>query len=427
MVKKKIPTKATVFNKKKNIKQGFLIFCWALYDLANQFFALNVVFLYFPRWLLLEKKFPDISYSITMGFSMLLIAACAPILGVISDVKGKPKAFLVYFTLLSVVFTIAIGLCNNIFLVLTFFAIANFGCQEAIVFYNTLMVRVAPKNKIGFVSGLGRMFAYIGAILALYLSRPLVLKVGYQSVFVLSGILFLIFSLPAMIFIKDEYVPPEERVKATYFLRRKNILQIFRRLKTTLFDSYKFRELQNVLKAMFFALCAVSTVIMFMSVYISRVFGLSEVETINIIAFSTVFAVGGSIFSGFISDIMGYKWSLVGVFFLWGICILGGAFLNPPFHWLIGALMGISLGSIWVIARALVVKLAPRRKLGEVFGLFNFVGYLSGIIGPLFWGLILLYFSSLGKIGYRLAYSSLLLFIMVAAVFLLRVPRQVNR
>ncbi|GAG64303.1 unnamed protein product, partial [marine sediment metagenome] len=113
-----------------------------------------------------------------------------------------------------------------------------------------------------------------------------------------------------MIFIKDEYVPPEERVRITYFLKRKALREIFGRLKTTLFDTYKFRELQNVLKAMFFALCAVSTVILFMSVYISRVFGLSEAEVINIIAFSTVFAIGGSIFSGFISDVMGYKWSL---------------------------------------------------------------------------------------------------------------------
>ena len=89
------------------------------------------------------------------------------------------------------------------------------------------MVKVAPKKKIGFVSGLGRMFAYIGAILALYLSRPLVLKVGYQPVFVLSGILFLIFSLPAMIFIKDKYIPPEERVKTIHLLKRKNVLHIF--------------------------------------------------------------------------------------------------------------------------------------------------------------------------------------------------------
>ncbi|MCK4463684.1 MAG: MFS transporter, partial [Candidatus Omnitrophica bacterium] len=125
---------------REKLKRGLLILSWASYDLANQFFALNIVSLYFPRWLTIERKSPEIFYSLSFGVSMLLVAVCAPILGTISDIMARRRAFLIFFTLLSVIFTMVLGLSTNIFLGLIFFAIANFGCQGAIIFYNALMV-----------------------------------------------------------------------------------------------------------------------------------------------------------------------------------------------------------------------------------------------------------------------------------------------
>lgn len=402
-----------------NIKGAFLILSWSLYDTANQFFALNVVSLYFPRWLTIEKSYPEILYSLAFGVSILLVAICAPILGAISDVKGRRKEFLAYFTFISIIFTMALGLSSNIFLSLVFFAIANFGCQGAVVFYNSLLVNVAPPRRIGFISGIGRMFGYTGAILALYFTKPVILNMGYEATFFITGIFFLIFSLPCIIFVKEERA--EDRIGLGYFLAKERILQIFDRLRSTLFDSYRFGELRNFFKAAFFGLCVVNALILFMSIYVGEVFGLGESEIIDLIAFSTIFAILGSIFSGFISDIVGYKKSLLGVFVLWAICLLGGALLNPPFHWLIGALAGASLGATWVISRALVIKLVPKKKIGEAFGLFNLVSYLSGIMGPLFWGGILFYFSQLGPMRYRVASLCSILFIAIGSIFLLKI------
>jgi len=199
------------------------------------------------------------------------------------------------------------------------------------------------------------------------------------------------------------------------------LLKIFGKLKKTLFENSELRELRNFLKAAFFVLCVVNTIILFMSVYITKVFGLGESEIIDLIALSTIFAIIGSIFSGFISDIIGYKRSLLGVFFLWALCLLGGGLLNSPFHWIIGSLVGLSLGAIWVISRAMIIKLVPQEKIGEVFGLFNLVSYFSGMVGPLFWGLMLLYLSSLGAVGYRITCISFSLFIAVGFIFLLRI------
>jgi MFS-type transporter involved in bile tolerance (Atg22 family) len=64
---------------------------------------------------------------------------------------------------------------------------------------------------------------------------------------------------------------------------------------------------------------------------------------------------------------------------------------------------------------------------GEAFGLFNIVGYLSGVVGAIFWGVILLFLSSLGELGYRIALFSLNLFIVFALIFLLRMNRKLSK
>lgn len=406
-------------------KRGFLIISWAMYDLANQFFALNVVSLYFVRWLTLEKQKPEILYSLSFGVSTLFVAILAPILGTISDVSRRRRPFLVSLTLLSIIFTALLG-TDNIFLGLLFFMIANFGCQTAIVFYNAMMVNIAPSHRIGLVSGLGKMFGYSGAILALYLIKPVVLKSGYQATFLPTSLLFLLFSLPCMIFIKDKY--PKAKLNMMQFFKREKLRETFSTLKATAFDTRKYPGLSDFLKAVFFGLCAVNAVILFMSVYATRVFGLSESEVINLVTFSTLFAIVGSGLCGFLSDYLGHKRILVAVFILWAASFLVGAFIrNPRLYWLIGCLVGTALGATWVVSRALAVRLVPYGKVGELFGLFNLVGYLSAIVGALFWGLILLVLSPLGEWSYRIALLSLTLFMLGGLVYLLRMPRDNSR
>jgi len=111
--------------KSQKIKNGFLILSWALYDLANQFFALNVVSLYFVRWITLERQAPEILYSIAFGISTFFVAISAPVLGAISDISSRRKPFLIYLTLLSIIFTMVLGVSQNILLGLLFFMIAN--------------------------------------------------------------------------------------------------------------------------------------------------------------------------------------------------------------------------------------------------------------------------------------------------------------
>ncbi len=407
--------------KNYKIKTILLITSWALYDLANQFFTLNIISLYMPRWLTIEKNAPEIFYGFSFGVSMAFVALCSPFLGTLSDIKRRPKYFLTFFTLMSVSFTILLGFAPNIFWGLVFFAFANFGFQEAIIFYNVLLRKVAPKGKVGLVSGFGRMLGYSGAIVAIYLTKPIIFRFGYQPTFIYTGVLFLFFSLPCLIFVRDDRINEKNEPKN---LNKIELLkQIFQRIKLTIFESYKFLSFRNFLKTAFFSLCVVNVVILFMSVYASKALGLNASEVINLIAFSTLFAVIGSIISGILCDVVGCKRALIGVLFLWSATILSASFLSQPFHWLIGALAGLSLGSTWTVFRVIVIKLVPPPKVGEAFGLFNLVAYAAAIIGPLFWSGILLYFSFSNDMGYRVALLSLIIFIIIGFVFPFRISQ----
>jgi len=327
----------------------------------------------------------------------------------------------VRFTILSIICTIAIGFSGNIFLALVLFAIANFGCQGAIVFYNSMMIRVSPEGRTGLVSGLGRMFGYSGAILAIYISKPVLVEMGSRPVFIISGLCFLVFSLPCMLFIKEKGSNGEIATSGnTVRIKHEHIISSIKDFVT---GRDMTSELKNFLIASFLCLCAVNTVILFMAIYAGKVFSVDETVMTDLIAFSTLFAILGSIIFGVASDRIGYRRSLFIVFILWGISIISGAFLDKPFHWFIGAMIGLSLGSVWVVSRAMIVKLVPPDRIGTAFGIFNLLAYSAGVIGPLFWGVSLLALSRFGEAGYRTAFLSLIIFVAGGIVFLVRMKR----
>ena len=175
-----------------------------MYDFANNIFAMNIISLYFALWVTVDKKGEDILYSFSLAFSMIAAAIAAPLIGMISDKLGRRKIFIIGFTLISVTFTALIGLSPSLLIGLLFFAVANFGYQLAATVYNALLPEITDKKTIGRISGYGKMFGYIGAIVGLVLVRPFVSIGGRSWAFVPTAIFFLIFALPCFIFIKEK-------------------------------------------------------------------------------------------------------------------------------------------------------------------------------------------------------------------------------
>ena len=400
------------------INKKLTIFSWAMYDFANTIFAMNVISLYFALWVTVDMKGEDILYSWVLSGSMLLAALLSPIMGAVSDRLGRRMPFLMFFTLICCVFTALIGLTNKLALGLLFFAIANFCYQIAAIFYNALLPQISAKNEIGRISGYGVGLGYCGTIAGLLLVRPFVLKYDRQAAFIPTALFFLLFALPCFLFVKDRLAERTDK----FGIR---ITDNFRKVKETLTRIKEYPGLFNFLIAAFIALNAVNTIIVFMSVYTKKVIGFTDPEIITFYIVSTVFAILGSFVSGFITDRFGSKRTLSAVLGLWCITILLATIsFSKTIFWIAGPLTGICLGATWTSARALVVDLSPPQMVGEVFGFYGLVGKSASIIGPLVWGLVVWAFGFLGIFKYRLAISSLLLFLGVGYLFLRRVPNK---
>jgi UMF1 family MFS transporter len=133
----------------------------------------------------------------------------------------------------------------------------------------------------------------------------------------------------------------------------------------------------------------------------------------------------GSFISGKVTDWLGPKKALMQALLLWAVTMTIACFsFSEAVFWAVGPLAGISLGSTWVASRALVARLSPPRKFGEIYGLYNLGGKFGFVLGPLVWGGIILAFEPLGVVRYRIAIFSLLVFILVAMYVLKKV--QIN-
>ncbi len=398
-------------------RRKLTIISWGLYDFANNIFTMNVVTRYFAKWVVDVKGAEDIFCSFSVSASMILAAITAPFLGSISDETGRRMPYIIVFTVLSCVATAFIGQGGRLLTGLILFAVANYCYQICWVFYNALLPQVSSERNLGRISGFGKGLGYCGALVGLLLVRPFVARGGVEAAFVPSGVLFLLFSLPIFFFVKDTEVAAAKINLGQVFTRA------FKKVGRTISHINEYSGLATFFLAAFLAMCSINAIIVFMVIYISRVGGFSESEIDVFLLTSILFAGAGAFVSGFISDRVGPKRALNMILLLWCLALVLGILANSKaLFWVIGPLVGLSLGATWVVARALVVRLSPPKMVGEAFGFFCLTGYLSFVVGTLVWGAVVWAFAPLGVIKYRLAVCALLLFLLSSLKILKRVP-----
>lgn len=403
-------------------KKIIRIASWALYDLANQFFALNIIALYFVRWVTIEQNVSELVYAAVYALSTLVVALLMPWLGSLADARRSYRLFLTLCTLVSVAGTLCLSITRHAGPALFWFALANFGCQAAVTFYNALLPSVTPPGRIGLLSGLGKLAGYLGAIVCLLLSRPVFERAGYAAVFQLTGWLFLVFSLPCLLLVPDPQ-RPEPLPSWRAVLARCSFGQEMRQLGQRIAQLQELAGMRAFFKAVFFGLAGVQVVMLFMTVYVTRVFGLSAARVNVLLAIGTLFAMLGSVAAGMIGDRVGHKSTLAIVLGSWIPCLLIASAGGPSSQWVLAALGGLNLGATWVSARSLALTLMPQDRVGEMFGLYNLTAVAAGVAGPVYWGLWRVVLVKFDALGYRLSLAALVPLIMIGLWFLRRVPQ----
>lgn len=389
---------------------------WALYDLANTTFSMNVLSLYFPLWIVNDLGGRDADYAVALSASQALVFLSAPVLGALSDQARRRMPFLAATTLLCVAFTLFLGV-RTAALALVLFAVANYFLQAGGIFYDALLSEVSTDENRGRVGGFGIGLGYLGSFLGVGTGIALTARFGPVEakpyIFQATALLFLAFALPCFFFVRERQRRGAAGAGALVRAALGQLRQTARMVR-------RYPGLGRFLVGRVFYTDAANTLTVVMGIYLVNEVGLPQQQIPLVLMTGIASAVAGGLAWGIVVDRVGPKRSLDAVLALWVVTMSLGVALSVldlplALAWPVAALAGLTLGGTWASDRPYMFRLSPPRYLGQFYGLYSMAGRFSAIVGPLLWAAIV------DWLGWgRPAAVSTLIVMVVLAYFVLR-------
>src|SRR3954471_14149507 len=409
------------------------VISWIFFDWAAQpYFTLIATFVFAPYFAAFVAPDPATGQSL-WGFATaaagLTIAVMSPILGAIADASGRRKPWIAGFGVLLVIGSSLMwfgkpGDPGIIPMLLLFYAIASVGVEFATVFNNAMMPTLVPPHRIGRLSGTGWATGYVGGILSLILVLGFLAAspetgrtlFGFMPLFgldpvshqgdritgPLTAVWFIIFVLPMFLLTPD--YPARRPV-------REALREGLTDLRQTLSELPKHKSMAAFLLANMVYTDGLVSLFAFGGIYAAGTFGWN---TIQIGTFGIVLAIAGTLgawIGGKLDDRFGPKQVISGsliVLLLAVIWILtvdrdhvmlldvappvpgGGLFASTSerVYLVLGCLIGMAGGPLQAASRTLLIRMAPKDRIAQYFGLFALTGKVTSFIGPLLIGLV---------------------------------------
>ena len=409
------------------------VISWIFFDWAAQpYFTLITTFVFAPYFATHVAKDPASGQAL-WGFATaaagLMIALMSPVLGAVADASGRRKPWIAAFGALLV-----IGSCLMWFgkpgdpsvipPLLLAYGIATVGVEFATVFNNAMMPSLVPPNQIGRLSGTGWATGYVGGILSLILvlgflaANPETGRTlfGFMPLFgldpgthqgdritgPLTGIWFIVFVLPMFLLTPD--YPAKRPVRDAL---REGLIE----LRQTLGELPRRKSMAAFLLANMIYTDGLVSLFAFGGIYAAGTF---EWHTIQIGTFGILLAIAGTFgawLGGKLDDSLGPKRVIAGslVILLFAIVAIllvdkgsiffvkvapptpGGALFSGAAeraYLMLGCLIGMAGGPLQAASRTLLVRMAPKDRIAQYFGLFALTGKVTSFVGPLLIGMI---------------------------------------
>ncbi len=444
---------------------------WALYDFANTVFSMNIATLYFAAWLVGDLGHSNTLYATVNGIASALVVVSIPVFGAISDATQRRKPWVVGFTLIACISTVAMAILGQnglpligegitgtasrailspgfaLFGVLAAFTLANYAYQGAMPFYNAMLPELVPVDHRGRLSGTGAAFGYVGSITGVLLTFPFftgslpVLGAipdrvigflrsavpfttygGRVSTFVPTALLFLLFSLPLFLFCRDHNV-----VRG-----RKHVpwREAFRDVRQTLKEARKYPGTMRFILTSFLYQDAMGTIITNMALYAIFAMGFVKGSEVTLFVILTIPAVIGSYAIGRLVDRFGPKRTLSWVLMGWIVLLI--AMIVAPSRaafWIVGACIGLIYGGISTAERPLLLSLVPDVEAGRFFSLMVLSSRAAAVVGPFIWAFAVDGLTSSMGVGfaYRAGVATVAIGMTLALLLLRGVPDNFGR
>ena len=389
------------------------ILAWVLYDLANTTFALGVGSRYFGLWLIEDRGGSDWQLSVAIVCAMAAVIVLGPWLGALTDHHGRRVPYLAGSTLVCVAATSLLATWG-VLPSLVFYAIGTVGFHLGTVVYDAMLLDVSTEETRGRISGLGVAVGYAGSALALGIGIYLLPRAGYAWVFRSLAVAFLIFAIPAFVWIQER---PRERRPG----RAPRLSGVF----TTMADAWRSAAhhpgVIRFLIGRFLYTDAINTVFLFNAVFAKLELGFTDAQTDRLAILGIVCAGLGAAIAGRFVDRYGPKRMLLAALAaqIIGLAAAVSAAVSgfQAIGWLVAVGGGAGIGGAWAADRVLMTHLSPPAQLGEFFGLYAIVGRFATVLGPLTWALV----ADVMGLGRTWALAGLGVFIIAAFLVLRRV------
>ena len=388
-------------------KNNKTIFAWSMYDFANQpYTTLVITFIYstyFAKAIAPNEIIGTALWSRAMTITALTVAFLSPIMGAVADKTGHRKLFLIFWTYVCIVgsFALYYPLPGEIYKALFWVVISNVGFEMGGLFCNAYLPDIAPKDKIGRISGYGWSLGYLGGLIALgigyvFLVSPENPIFGFskelgeniRATNLMIAIWFIIFSIPVFMGLSGTAKVDKSSSKNIWS-------DSFLEIKSTFLNIKKYKELVKFLIARIFYNDGLITIIAFGGIYAAGTFNFTFEDIFLFGIVLNITAGLGAFALGFLDDMIGGKKTVqvsnVGLIFA---CLLAVFTKSVTVFWFSGILIGIFMGSNQAASRSLMARFIPENKENEFFGFFAFTGKATAFLGPLLLGLVTQAFNS---------------------------------
>ena len=427
----------------KNLEKGSpkLMQAWAFYDWANSVYTLVIASTIFPIYygaLFRQKEIEEIQltgftiqsdalipYVTAIGF--LIIAVISPLLSGIADYLGNKKFFLQFFCYLGSISCMSLYFFSleNIVISLLIYLLALIGFWGSLVFYNSYLPDIAPKEEQDRISAKGYSLGYIGSVILLLICLAMVLLVDESKAiqmmrysFVLVGIWWIGFSQYTYYYLPNHRNDKKLHVDII-FNGFKELNKVWQQIKHII-------ALRRYLGAFFVYSMAVQTIMI-----IAAYFGEKEVNwgsdskrtiglIVSILVIQLVAVFGAWITSKLVSKYGNIK-ILIVLNFLW-ICICTYAYfvITPNDFYIAAFCVGLVMGGIQSLSRSTYSKLIPTdaKDTTSFFSFYDVAEKIGIVIGMLTYGYIA---DITGRIQNAILF--LIIFFIVGLLLLFRVPK----
>jgi UMF1 family MFS transporter len=375
------------------------IYAWAIYDWANSAYATTVMAGFFP---LFFKSYFSAEADVTMstaqlGFanalSSLVIVLIAPLLGAISDVGNVKKRFLFLFAYLGILMSASLAFVGKgewemaIFV----YVLGNIGFMGSNTFYDALLPSIAKRKEFDRVSGLGFALGYLGGGILFALN---VAMVQFPSFFSLSGeteavkvafitvaLWWALFSLPLLLFVKEDKNPEKKGSIQT-------ILLGYKRLTGTLKKIRLLKGLLLFLVAYWLYIDGVNTIIR-MAVDYGMAIGFDPKSLIVALLIVQFIGFPATLFFAYLAQRWDTKKAIYLAIGTYLFITLWAMAMDQVYEfYLLALLIALVQGGIQALSRSYYAKMIPEEYAAEFFGFYNFLGKFATILGPALVGIV---------------------------------------